>query len=111
MPSRDQTPIWTPRFLISVCMIFNCQQPSRANQSVPIVGKSHVSAFCVCRETTARRTPPCGSRVRVAAQLGHSTSATLLSRKRLKSMETTTPENVHLVEAAGCDAAFFRDRT
>jgi hypothetical protein len=56
-----------------------------------------------------RRPPSCGSRVRVAAHSGHSTSATPLSRKHLREI-WTTPENVHLVDVVGGNAAFFRDR-
>src|SRR6266700_6234941 len=56
-----------------------------------------------------RRTPPLGERVHTLPQPGHSTSATPLSSKRWREIRTT-PENVHLSDAATSDTAFFRNR-
>lgn len=55
-----------------------------------------------------RRTPPLGERVHALPQPGHSTSETPLCSKRWRGMGTT-PENVRLTDATGCDSPFFWD--
>ncbi len=55
-----------------------------------------------------RSTPPLGERVHALPQPGHSTSETPLCSKRWRAMGTT-PENVQLTDATGCDSSFSRD--
>src|SRR5438552_12729483 len=84
---------------------FQSVSPFSLTHRRPVLGVFILRLSCGLK----RRTPPLGERVHTLPQPGHSTSTTPLSSKRWREMGTT-PENVHLSDAATSDTIFLRDR-
>ena len=91
-------------------MVVNHHAPPTTSQSVFPVADQRLpfTSVWILRGSCGgnRRMPLTGESERVLEQSGHSTTVTPLSVNRLRSMETTIRENVHLGDVLVCTGSF-----